>query len=58
MDMDMDSPLPRHANFIGDKPNGGGGQREDGELDGDAKLSEEEAEEALLDLATEILIAT
>ncbi|KAG7528488.1 hypothetical protein FFLO_06111 [Filobasidium floriforme] len=58
IDMDMDSPLPRHANFIGDKPNGGGGQREDGELDGDAKLSEEEAEEVLLDLATEILMAT
>jgi hypothetical protein len=58
MDMDMDSPLPRHANFIGDKPNGGGGQKEDGELDGDAKLSEEEGEEVLLDLATEILMAT
>jgi hypothetical protein len=66
MDMDMDSPLPRGASFIGDRPSnshgtgegGGGGQKEDGQLDEDAPLSEEEAEEVLLDLATEILMAT
>ena len=57
VDMDMDSPLPRHASFIGDKPLNGG-SREEGQLDDNAPLSEDEAEEVLLDLATEILMAT
>lgn len=57
MDMDMDSPLPKHASFIGDKPLNGG-RKEGGEFDESANLSEDEAEEVLLDLATEILMAT
>jgi hypothetical protein len=54
VDMEIDSPFPEKASLA---LNGNG--KEEGELDADMDdLTEDKAEDFLLDLATEILIAT
>ena len=55
VDMDMDSPLPRKAVIVGTN---GTGQFGNGSVDDHAPLGPEDTEEVLLDLATEILMAT
>jgi hypothetical protein len=55
VDMDIDSPLPRKAVIAGTN---GTSQSGSGPADDAKPLSQEEAEEILLDLATEILMAT
>jgi hypothetical protein len=55
VDMDMDSPLLRKAALVGTNDTG---QFENGSVDDNKPLGPDDAEEVLLDLATEILMAT
>jgi hypothetical protein len=55
VDMDMDSPLPRKAAIV---EANGTSQLDNGSADNNKPLSQDDAEEILLDLATEILMAT
>jgi len=55
VDMEIDSPLPPKAALVGTNGTGHSGK---GSVDDDNKLGPDDVEEVLLDLATEILMAT